>query len=79
MVKRMMFNVAFVLCKVLQFNALFAGVWFCAWLACRDGCRPAQAGLICFDVGGGEVACAPLAPMKVQSIDNADVAQLDRA
>jgi hypothetical protein len=68
MTKRMMFNVACVWCKVLRFNALFAG-----------GRRPEQAGPICFDVGGGEVACAPLAPMKVQSIDNADVAQLDRA
>jgi hypothetical protein len=52
---------------------------FAHGLRAADGRRPEQAGPICFDVGGGEVACAPLAPMKVQSIDNADVAQLDRA
>ena len=44
MIKRMMFNVAFVLCKVLQFNALFAGVWFCAWLACSGWMQTGASG-----------------------------------
>ena len=44
MTKRMMFNVAFVLCKVLQFNALFAGVWFCAWLACNKWMQTGASG-----------------------------------
>jgi len=34
MINRMMFNVAFVMCKALRFNALFDGVWFSAWLRC---------------------------------------------
>ena len=32
MTRRMMFNVAFVSCKALRFNALFDGVWFSACL-----------------------------------------------